>query len=203
MNAENFKPRCPSVVRPRLFHSSLKSMKTKSAPLTAQVFVVLVVVADAAREVVDVILVMFDAEALQHEIHDEFGMELVHDPLQVLGIDFIGIEVNDQAPKSASRRGFRPDEGDHGRRDPFGPIRVGLVHATCGLNHGVGDELLKLGVSEAVCEKPKLNELSENWLNLRHDARNTTEEMLRADRNLLFVDPVDIGLEGADIHFRD
>lgn len=78
-----------------------------------------------------------------------------------------------------------------------------MVDATREFDNGVGDVLLKLGVSESVCEKPKLDELIEDWLNLRHDARNATELMLRADRNLLFVDPVEIGLESGDIHFRD
>lgn len=88
-------------------------MKTKRAPLTAQVFVVLVVVADAAREVVYVIPITFVTDDFQQEIRDKFGMEFVHDPLQVLRIAFIGMKVNDQAAKSAPRRGSGPNEGDH------------------------------------------------------------------------------------------
>jgi hypothetical protein len=59
MSAESLEGRSPPVVRPRVFHSSFKPMKTKSAPLIAWVFGVLVVVADAAREVVCVILITF------------------------------------------------------------------------------------------------------------------------------------------------
>ena len=167
------------------------------------VLFVLMIVASTTKKRVGELSPIFYPECFHHDIFDKFGVQIISDPLQNRRLNVLCVQVNDQASKSAPCSGSGPNKGDRVRCNCFGHVLASSDYPPNRAQHGVGSKVSELCVGKSVREKLELYKVVEDWLGFSCVAKFCFGSMPRAHSHLLFIDPVDVSLECADIHFRD